>query len=711
MLNRAPALTAFILMSLAASAFAATAPTGVHERLRAGQAVELIVEFQADAVERDAATMRKARGRHSDDDSILAMRAERYVGIRDKVGTALAGQEIDTLRDYSHLPMGFRRFRSTAALNAFLAQPEVKAVYENRALHAVLAQSLPLIGQPSVAAVGEKGAGTTVAVIDDGIDYTLSAFGSCTAPGSPASCHVVHSQDFGSGTTDTSHGTNVSAIVLGVAPETQIAMLNAFSGSSANSSDIIAAINWAISNRSTYNIVAINMSLGDGTKYTSACTSGNPFATPITNAISAGMTVVVASGNEKYTDGISSPACSPGAISVGAVYDANVGNVTFPGLCSDSTTAADKVACFSNSSSLLTMLAPGGAITAAGITMYGTSQATPHVAGAVAVLRAAFPGESLAATKTRLTSTGVAVTDSRNSLVKPRLNLLEAARPANDAFASRVTLSGTGGTATGTSLLATEEAGEPSHGGSGGAHSVWWKWTAPAAGQVTLATAGSGFDTLLAVYTGSAVASLTNVAGNDNASGATTASSLLFEAQSGTQYQIAVDGTSGAAGAVNLNWSLNTSAKANLSVGVTGPTAGVAGTNSTYAVTAANAGPQSATNVVVTITLPTSASFVSAPAGCTAIGNLITCGAGTVASGGLASFSIVIAWNAADSTATVATTVTSDLPDTSIADNSASLAINVAADSGDVPTLPEWAVLLLGMLLLGTLARTRQERG
>jgi uncharacterized repeat protein (TIGR01451 family) len=709
--NRALALTVFILMSVATCAFAATAPTGVHERLRAGQAVELIVEFQADTVDQEATRMRSARGRHSDDDSILAMRAERYAGIRDKVGAALVGQEIDALRDYSHLPMGFRRFRSAAALSAFLARPEVKAVYENRALHVVLAQSLPLIGQPTVAAVGEKGAGTTVAVIDDGIDYTLSAFGNCTAPGSPTSCRVIYSHDFGTGTTDTSHGTNVSAVVVGVAPETRIAMLNAFSGTTASSSDIISAINWAITNRSTYNIAAINMSLGDGAKYTSTCTGGNPFATPITNAISAGMMVVVASGNEKFTDGISSPACSPGAISVGAAYDANVGTVTFPGLCSDSTTAADKVTCFSNSSSLLTMLAPGGAITAAGITMYGTSQATPHVAGAVAVLRAAFPGESLTATKTRLTSTGVAVTDSRNSLVKPRLNLLEAARPANDAFASRVTVAGSGGSATGTSLLATEEAGEPVHGGSGGAHSVWWKWTAPAAGQVTLATAGSGFDTLLAVYTGSAVAALTSVASNDNTSGATTASSLLFEAQSGTQYQIAVDGASGGAGAVSLNWSLNTSAKANLSVGVTGPTTGVPGTNSTYVVTAANAGPQSATNVVVTITLPTSASFVSASAACTATGNQVVCSAGTVASGGTASFEIVALWNAIDPAATVSTSVTSDLPDSSVADNTATFYVAVAPDSGDVPTLPEWAVLLLGMLLLGALARTRQERG
>jgi subtilisin family serine protease len=72
---------------------------------------------------------------------------------------------------------------------------------------------------------------------------------------------------------------------------------------------------------------------------------------------------------------------------------------------------------------MLTMLAPGVAITASGLTMSGTSQAAPHVAGAVAVLAGAFPNDALAIRTTRLLMTKTIVTDSRNKLKKPRLDL------------------------------------------------------------------------------------------------------------------------------------------------------------------------------------------------------------------------------------------------------------------------------------------------
>jgi hypothetical protein len=101
-------------------------------------------------------------------------------------------------------------------------------------------------------------------------------------------------------------------------------------------------------------------------------------------------------------------------------------------------------------------------------------------------------------------------------------------------------------------VKATKEAGEPRHAGINGGKSVWWTWTAPASGTVTIDTAGSKFDTLLAVYTGASVSALAAVASNDD-SGGTVASKVSFAATAGRQYQIAVDGYGGATGSIALH--------------------------------------------------------------------------------------------------------------------------------------------------------------
>ncbi|RTL52746.1 MAG: IPTL-CTERM sorting domain-containing protein [Rhodocyclaceae bacterium] len=706
-------LSVVLLLAAPLLSIGATAPDEVISRLRSGEVVDLIVEYDSAAIEQQAALARSRSPRRIDDDATLKAKANGYLQLKDRADTVGYHPDSETLKDYSHLPMRFRRFRSLSALERFLARPEVKAVFPDTVLHPVLAQSLPLINQPTVAAVGERGSGTTVAVIDNGIDYTNAAFGSCTSPGVPATCHVAASLLFGSGTTDNSHGTNVSAIVLGVAPDSRIAMLNAFSGNGAYTSDIVSAINWAIANRSTYNIVAINMSLGDATKNTSPCQNSNLFYSPVNNARNAGINVVAAAGNDTYTNALGKPACTPGVISVGAVYDSNIGGVgwaTNPA-CTDATTSADLVTCFSDSASFLTLLAPGAMITAAGITQAGTSQASPHVAGAVAVLRATFPNETIDQIQARLTSTGTPVTDPRNGLVKPRLNLLEAARPGNNAFAARTTLSGSSGSTSGTDLLATEEAGEPQHAGVGGSHSVWWKWTAPAAGQLSINTHGSGFDTLLAVYTGNAVAALTPVASNDNDGSSGNASGLLFQAVAGTEYQIAVDGANNAAGSVALNWALNASAQANLSVGLSGPAGGSDGATGTYTLSVVNAGPQTATNVVATMTLPAGASYVSGPSSCTIAGNTVNCAIGTLTNGASIDLVVQIYWDSVVGPASISASTTSDLPDPNSADNSGSVLVEVSGNDGaDAPTLPEWGMLLLATALIGMSLHRRRHQ-
>jgi hypothetical protein len=135
-----------------------------------------------------------------------------------------------------------------------------------------------------------------------------------------------------------------------------------------------------------------------------------------------------------------------------------------------------------------------------------------------------------------------------------RMWTITAATPANDMFAAAQKLTGSSGRATGTNVRATLEAGEPRHAGVPNGASVWFAWTAPSSVTVTIDTATSGFDTVLAVYRGSAVNALTTVASNDDVSSSNVTSRVSFRATAGTTYRIAVAGYGGATGSVTLNW-------------------------------------------------------------------------------------------------------------------------------------------------------------
>lgn len=131
--------------------------------------------------------------------------------------------------------------------------------------------------------------------------------------------------------------------------------------------------------------------------------------------------------------------------------------------------------------------------------------------------------------------------------------------PANNDFAGAQTISGCTGNVSGTNAGANKEAGEPSHSPDNdpGSASVWYQWQAPSNSSVTITTAGSDFDTELAVYTGNSVSALTPIAKNDDVtSGSVVTSSVTFTATAGTLYRIAVDGYSSNInlGSITLNW-------------------------------------------------------------------------------------------------------------------------------------------------------------
>ncbi|MFA5293189.1 MAG: M12 family metallo-peptidase [Phycisphaerae bacterium] len=151
-------------------------------------------------------------------------------------------------------------------------------------------------------------------------------------------------------------------------------------------------------------------------------------------------------------------------------------------------------------------------------------------------------------------ATGNAADGDNARTIRETKNIIAAYRPTappyNDMFANAITMSGTSWQATGRNICATKESGEPSHAGNAGGASVWWYWTAPFNGQMTIDTFGSSFDTLLAVYTGTSFP-LTEIASNDDSG--SPQSQVTFTAISGTTYRIAVDGHDGATGNITLN--------------------------------------------------------------------------------------------------------------------------------------------------------------
>lgn len=120
--------------------------------------------------------------------------------------------------------------------------------------------------------------------------------------------------------------------------------------------------------------------------------------------------------------------------------------------------------------------------------------------------------------------------------------------PANDDFTNATVIPTAGITRDVTNTYASKEPGEPNHAGNAGGHSVWWTWTAPALGTVSIITAGSSFTTLLGVYTGSSVSDLTVVTNSDGINRVTGKAWVTFIVTPGAQYHIALDGYNGESG-------------------------------------------------------------------------------------------------------------------------------------------------------------------
>ncbi len=264
-----------------------------------------------------------------------------------------------------------------------LNNPLVESVSSDYTFSINLGASIPLINATSLSQFGVSGDNVSVCVIDTGIDYTHAAFENRIVA---QKCYCANdccpnSQSVDDDALDdnvVSHGTHVSGIVgangtvRGVAPNANIVAVKVCNNQgTCYTSDIISGIDFCVQNKVNYNIHAISGSIGDGGQHIpSTCPTFIDSALDAANNI--GMFLVFASGNNGYNNGINYPACYADAISVAA------------------SSKADAMASFSNRGPGLNVVAPGVNIYSTAIggygTLSGTSQATPHVSGFVALL-------------------------------------------------------------------------------------------------------------------------------------------------------------------------------------------------------------------------------------------------------------------------------------------------------------------------------------
>ncbi|MFT6899526.1 MAG: subtilisin family serine protease, partial [Paraglaciecola sp.] len=334
-----------------------------------------------------------------------------------------------------------------AALARLETLPQVVSIERDRLNKPSLAQSIPLIGADNIWSRSGSGAGKTIAILDSGVDnfhgflegkVVAEACYSTTrsANYSATLCPSGNDNEEGDGAgincniSGCYHGTHVAGIAAGsgdtfggVAKDANIIAIQVFSSIidadycsgqgpclGAYDSDVLQGLERVYSLRDTFDIPAINLSLGGAAFSSQAqCDSANQsYLAAITNLTEAGIAVVAASGNSGYSNKVISPACVSGAISVGATND------------------SDTVAWFTNVAPFLSYMAPGVSIKSSLPDnrfgeLQGTSMASPHVAGAIAALAGTDSAPDLTEILSALTNSAAIV--NKNGSAYPRIQL------------------------------------------------------------------------------------------------------------------------------------------------------------------------------------------------------------------------------------------------------------------------------------------------
>ncbi|MBK6750829.1 MAG: S8 family serine peptidase [Acidobacteria bacterium] len=433
-------------------------PTDLDRLIRIANedgSVKVIVGFRIDNYEPDSSLAGPAQKKQRDDIERM------QISLLDR----LRNFSFTNAKRFEYIP--FIALETSAdALRYLIRSSDVTFIQEDEVNYPMLPQSIPILGgSPFGGATGGtfggfSGAGRTVAILDTGIDKAHPFFnnrvvseacysttsgsttsfcpggaGSSTASGSGVQCPA--------NVDGCAHGTHVAGIAAGgnplisgngVARNANIIAMQVFSRTTdcggnpspcttAFTSDVILGLERVYALRTVYSIDSVNMSLGSGRYFNYCDTEQAAYKSAIDALRSAGIVSIIASGNDGYADSISAPACVSTGISVGSTNDGD----SFP---------VDFVSSFSNAALMLNLLAPGELILSAVPggsydNKQGTSMAAPMVAGAWAVMKEKFPGDTIPQTLTRLRYSGVQVLDSRQGLVKPRIKLDAALNASN----------------------------------------------------------------------------------------------------------------------------------------------------------------------------------------------------------------------------------------------------------------------------------------
>ena len=397
---------------------------------------------------------------------------------RDAVGdivgselAALAGRlstgELASARPFLLQP-AYAATLTRRGLLELIDRPEVIRIEPDLVFSSHTAEGLVMIGATSLHELGWTGEGTAVAIIDTGIDPLHPTLGGVPLPNSKI-VRGLDTADLDDDPSDCSgHGTAVASIAAGssyqwspqlrfaggVAPQAKILAYKASPDADCGwfqLSAVVIAIEDALLHRlgDGYRLAAINLSFGAGA-FEGPC---DPFAMSYTNAVAtaseAGVTVVASSGNEGQTQAIAAPACVGEVLSVASVWDTESGWVGYSFCldpecetrCDDSFRPAGAVTCYSNSSTVLDLLAPSEYLRAARangqtVEFGGTSGAAAYATGAVALARHAAPQLNPGAVRHLLQLSGDPTFDARNGLLRPRINLERAVAAADRFHAS-----------------------------------------------------------------------------------------------------------------------------------------------------------------------------------------------------------------------------------------------------------------------------------